>query len=157
MDFTQTVDTPHERVWLDPSGSYRIAWHDRIHDVGVTPKYYALVRCRNALGFESWDFAGARRPYRTFERAKAACERHRKIWERAARIVQRKKKDWRERLAELRQRAKTGKGVTFQQILAVAPAWAAARMTPTALARIQNTRRPRARRDSILKTQGVGP
>lgn len=64
--------------WRNKLG-YRITKTVEVSGVSVPARYYACVRCQRP-GFEWWEFAHHRRPYKTFKAAVAACEFNHKIW-----------------------------------------------------------------------------
>lgn len=73
-----TFDTPTRKVWESADG-YRIVWRSEAFGIRQRPAFYATVRCR-VPGYERWDFAAHRRPYRTFEAALRACKFNRWLW-----------------------------------------------------------------------------
>lgn len=79
-------DQKVHKTWM-PEGSlklhtYRITWAKEVFGVKIKPHYHATVWTFRNLGedHKQWTFAGRRGPYKTFEAAVEACEKHEKAW-----------------------------------------------------------------------------
>lgn len=72
------------KEWRSDCGHYRICWRNEIPGLG-SARYYATARCdrgdRSDGSSEFWDFAADRRPYRTLNAAKQACEKNQRVWQ----------------------------------------------------------------------------
>lgn len=71
-----------KREWRNELG-YRITRLSKVASVSITPRFYACVRCERpgpSGVFQWWNFSQHRRPYKTFQTAKAACEFNHRIW-----------------------------------------------------------------------------
>lgn len=119
----------HQKTWLSKDRQYQIRWARECFGVRVPPHYYALVNCLQNidLGRRQWDFAGKRGPYKTFEAAVKACEKHEKVWLAAIRISEGERTGRNDRLRSLEFRArhqyiKDGK-VVGQKIMTGIPVW----------------------------------
>src|SRR3954471_15703902 len=95
------------REWWDETESYRITWRNEFHGIQVAPAFHAMVRVQ-LTGHEYIDFAGERRPYRTFKAAIHAAERHRKTWLKLLEIAAGPFKGRADRIRELDARARFG-------------------------------------------------
>jgi len=78
MEFTQTKNKRWHKVWV--SGDYRISLNRKPFGIRVNRHYYACVKSPAYDGKQMWDFAGARRPFKTFEAAVKSCEVSEKYW-----------------------------------------------------------------------------
>lgn len=70
------------KLWLSENKQYRITWRSEVYGIALPPRFFACVRCVRRLDVleDWWEFAGARRPYKTMKKAVEACERHEKAW-----------------------------------------------------------------------------
>ena len=70
------------KLWLSENKQYRITWRSEVYGIALPPRFFACIRCIRRLDMleDWWEFAGARRPYKTMKRAVEACERHEKAW-----------------------------------------------------------------------------
>lgn len=111
------------REWVSDDGHYRIVWRREVYGVKVRPGYHPLVRSINNFGFEFWSFAGARRPYKTLDLAKEACEKNRRLWEAFCKIAESERKGRADRVRALDAKATLGSGASAHKIMSVLPIW----------------------------------
>ena len=116
-------DTPTRRVWESDDG-YRIVWRSEAFGIRQRPAFYATVRCRTP-GYERWEFAVHRRPYRTFEAAVKACEFNRRLWTKFVRLSHARGRRV-ERLKALDARGRRGRA----HVLGAMPVWAEEQAEP---------------------------
>jgi len=119
----------HQKTWLSKDRQYQIRWARECFGVRVPPHYYALVNCLQNidLGRRQWDFAGKRGPYKTFESAVEACERHQKAWLAAIEISEGERTGRNDRLRTLEYKVRVksirDKKVVAQKIMTGIPVW----------------------------------
>jgi len=81
------------KEWRSDCGHYRVCWRNEIPALG-SARYYATVRCDRGDGREFWDFAADRRPYRTLNAAKQACQKNRQVWQEFIDLADAPRKVW---------------------------------------------------------------
>lgn len=119
MEFIYVCDNE----WVTLDIQYRIQFRDSAYGIAVTPGFTSCVRC-GTTDKSYWSFCGARRPYRTFEAAQKAAERHRRTWTRYEKLLARAGKGRAAKLTEFRRRAFAGQGTTRHNLLTDIPLWA---------------------------------
>jgi hypothetical protein len=68
------------KTWKSEDKCYRITWRREFMGVSLPPRFQACVRIHLPNGWDMWDFAGRRGPFKTFKAASEACEHHRRRW-----------------------------------------------------------------------------
>jgi hypothetical protein len=63
------------KEWLDATKTYRITRIREVQGIRVSTHFHACVKII-VNGRTMWDFAGKRRPFRTFQKAIDVCEKH---------------------------------------------------------------------------------
>jgi hypothetical protein len=128
MNFTRKrvkgQNQKHHKLWLDDDKRYRITWRRECFGVRVPPAFFACVRCQRSMMDSTpvWYFAGQRRPYKTFEKAKEICELHERIWNAVAALND--EKHYVNKLRELRaSHGRIGAGPLSQDVLTSLPKW----------------------------------
>lgn len=119
-----TFDTTTRKVWESADG-YRIVWRSEAFGIRQRPAFYATVRCR-VPGYERWDFAVHRRPYRTFEAAVKACEFNKRLWAKFVKLSHARGRRV-ERLKALDARGRRGQA----HVLGSMPMWAEEQAEPS--------------------------
>jgi hypothetical protein len=121
------------KMWMDPGKRYRITWNRQYMGITISPLFQACVRCvegpRDTR--ESWDFAGARKPYKTLAKAQQACELNERIWN--AVIALNDEKHFMRRLDALKARSVAGTGLLKRSMLRGLPKWVAKVCNPRLL------------------------
>lgn len=119
----------NQKTWLSKDRQYQIRWSRESFGVRTPPHYYALVLCLRNIDLKDrqWDFAGKRGPYKTYEAAFEACERHQKVWLAAMEISEGERTGRNDRLRSLefrsRHKSVRDKKAVTQKIMTGIPVW----------------------------------
>ncbi|REJ65589.1 MAG: hypothetical protein DWQ31_16755 [Planctomycetota bacterium] len=121
------------KEWRSECGNYRICWRNEISSLG-SARYYATVLCRRDDGFEFWDFAAERKPYRTLQTAQKACERSQRVWEKFIGLKRAPRKGRMDRArAQIAASVVGKKGTAGRIIGSCPPVWVKPRLNPQLL------------------------
>jgi len=94
-------------------------------------RYYATVRCYRTDGREFWDFAADRRPYRTLNAAKQACQNNQRTWQQFIDLADAPRKGRNELARQQIIGSVVGSKPTAGRILnACPPVWVVAKLAP---------------------------
>jgi hypothetical protein len=120
------LDRRTAKMWISKCGHYRITWRAEVWGVKITPQYQCCVRTyRLPLGTDDkmWNFAGRRGPYRKFNAAVEAAEKHERLWRYAIQVSETERKGRNERLRVIEARARVGSGITLNRVMCSLPVW----------------------------------
>jgi len=119
------------KEWRSGCGHYRVCWRNEIPDLG-SARYYATVRCCRGNGHEFWDFAADRRPYRTLNAAKQACQNNQRAWQQFIDLADAPPKGRNDLARQQIARSVVGNKPTAGRILnACPPVWAVPKLIPS--------------------------
>jgi len=126
----RTVKTYKE--WLDEGKNYRVSWRREVHDVEVSPGFFACVKCVRSFTDREvyWGFAHKRGLYRTLKAAQKACEKGEKLWRQVMSIEGRDKVS---QVRNLEARAMIGMGKTAYSAFTDIPIWVVEEINPRLL------------------------
>lgn len=133
------------KEWQSDCRQYRVCWRNEIPSQGSS-RYYAAVRCCRGDGGDSsrefWDFAAARRPYRTLNAAQEACRQNRRVWQQFIDLDDAPRKGRNEMARQQIAHSIVGTGVTAGRILnSCPPVWAIPELATWLLQLVSPTRK----------------
>lgn len=153
----------HQKTWLSVDRHYKIAWARECFGVRVQAHYHATVNCLRSIDLKDrqWDFAGRRGPYKTFEAAVEACNKHHKAWTDAIEISEGERTGRSDRLRslEFRVRVKSikDKKVSHQKIMTGIPVWVRNKANPALFAHFFPRGRKRVKDDEDYEECATDP